>query len=616
MKATGYMLRTGRVLAVMTLALAAAPVWALEPGQVLVVVNGDSMDSVSLAKNYAELRSIPAQNVLTLSCTVKASISREDYEKTIRLPIRNYLKDKKLEDKITCIVVMYGVPVRIEPTSLPQEANERYRAYGAAVTLAGRRLALDLALAHTVAQQFPKPKTTELAPLSKLFDPPAASRDKDAQPRDYAEALAELLRTLAEKHKAVQTLEDDDQRSLASRQLMALYLDVGGWQGLANYIRNEKPVGAPDLETLEERIREAEEQLAELREQRRKASKVATADEVKAEIELANRLGGLAQVRAMASNRMTMVGPESTDAALDSELALLAWDNQYDLAGWVPNPLHWRQRGAGRGAGVPPARVEGVSPSRPAGILPASGEDDVTSSSSQDNGTHNAGETPATREAPAPQPATRRVYMTCRIDGPTRADVRRIIRASAAVEKTGLKGTFYIDAGGLQPRYDDHLKTLATMLTDHTSMPTVMDTTPHVFAPDSCPGAALYVGWYSPRRYVSAFAWSEGAVGWHIASFEAVRLRDSSSPDWAPKMIQNGVAATVAAVNEPFLGAFPLPEEFFPLLLTGQFTVAECYWRTVPHASWRLTLIADPLYNPFAKNPRMNVDDLPKGLAE
>ena len=80
-------------------------------------------------------------------------------------------------------------------------------------------------------------------------------------------------------------------------------------------------------------------------------------------------------------------------------------------------------------------------------------------------------------------------------------------------------------------------------------------------------------------------------------------------------MIQNGVVATVAGVDEPYLGAFPLPEEFFPLLMTGKYTLAECYWRTTPMSSWRLTLIGNPLYNPYHANPPLRLSDLPKGLA-
>jgi uncharacterized protein (TIGR03790 family) len=136
-----------------------------------------------------------------------------------------------------------------------------------------------------------------------------------------------------------------------------------------------------------------------------------------------------------------------------------------------------------------------------------------------------------------------------------------------------------------------------------------------LFPAGSCPDAALYVGWYSLQKYVPAFRWVRGSVGWHVASFEAQHLRDPASQEWCVKMIQNGVAATVGAVEEPTLGAFPLPQDFFPLLLTGRYTLAECYWRTVPQASWRLTLIADPLYNPFAKNPQLPLSALPPMLA-
>jgi hypothetical protein len=69
-------------------------------------------------------------------------------------------------------------------------------------------------------------------------------------------------------------------------------------------------------------------------------------------------------------------------------------------------------------------------------------------------------------------------------------------------------------------------------------------------------------------------------------------------------MIADRVAVTLGATDEPFLSAFPLPEEFFPLVLTGRRTVCEVYWRTTPFVSWRLMLICDPLYNPFRKNPQ------------
>ena len=125
----------------------------------------------------------------------------------------------------------------------------------------------------------------------------------------------------------------------------------------------------------------------------------------------------------------------------------------------------------------------------------------------------------------------------------------------------------------------------------------------------------MYIGWYSLEKYVPAFAFRQGAVAYHVASYEAMKLRNPNSNQWCPKLIQNGVVATIGAVNEPLLNNFPDHAQFFLLLLTGEFTIVECYWRTIPAASCQMTLIADPLYNPFAANPQVSADTLPAGLA-
>ena len=61
---------------------------------------------------------------------------------------------------------------------------------------------------------------------------------------------------------------------------------------------------------------------------------------------------------------------------------------------------------------------------------------------------------------------------------------------------------------------------------------------------------------------------------------------------------------------------FPKPAEFFGFLVTGEYTLVECYSRTLVLTSWMTTLIGDPLYNPFKNNPRMKSDKVhpsPKG---
>ena len=176
--------------------------------------------------------------------------------------------------------------------------------------------------------------------------------------------------------------------------------------------------------------------------------------------------------------------------------------------------------------------------------------------------------------------ATWPTLMVARLAAPKPELVKRMIDASLAAEKSGLKGKVYLDARGLdyQPGrdkigsyafHDQSLRDLAERLRKHSEMVVVLDNKNELFQPGQCPGAALYCGWYSLGHYVDAFTWRPGAVAYHIASSEAVELLKSDSPLWCPAMLQRGVAATLGPTFEPYLAAFPLPDDFFSLLLTG-----------------------------------------------
>ncbi len=68
-------------------------------------------------------------------------------------------------------------------------------------------------------------------------------------------------------------------------------------------------------------------------------------------------------------------------------------------------------------------------------------------------------------------------------------------------------------------------------------------------------------------------------------------------------MLEDGVAATLGPVDEPYAQAFPPPEVFFTLLLDGSYTLAEAYSLSLPFLSWQMVLIGDPLYRPFKHTP-------------
>ncbi len=103
-------------------------------------------------------------------------------------------------------------------------------------------------------------------------------------------------------------------------------------------------------------------------------------------------------------------------------------------------------------------------------------------------------------------------------------------------------------------------------------------------------------------------------MGYHIASSEATTLRTASSQVWCKRLLEDGICATLGPVHEPYLTAFPRPDEFFVALLSGKYGLAECYYRTKPFNSWVMVLIGDPLYNPFRAKPGLDGEGLSSRL--
>jgi len=199
-----------------------------------------------------------------------------------------------------------------------------------------------------------------------------------------------------------------------------------------------------------------------------------------------------------------------------------------------------------------------------------------------------------------------RTLMVSRLDGPSYEIIKGLIDKAITAEEKGLKGIAYIDSRGLKQsglhgRFDQSLRDLAAFIRSSTKMQIKAEQTEKLFAPGSCPQTAVYCGWYSLKKYVDAFDFVDGAVGFHIASFEAQGLRDPNSSTWCAAMLADGITATLGAVDEPYLHTFPQPKAFFAELLKGGCLV-EAYYRTKPFNSWQLVLIGDPLYRPFKKD--------------
>jgi uncharacterized protein (TIGR03790 family) len=215
----------------------------------------------------------------------------------------------------------------------------------------------------------------------------------------------------------------------------------------------------------------------------------------------------------------------------------------------------------------------------------------------------------------------RKTFMVSRLEAPTLRITRDIIDRAVEVEQQGLTGKVYLDARGLaklndpvQPNsyadYDQALLRAAEMIDQHTDLDVVLDTQTELFAEGGCPEAALYCGWYSLANYRDAFEWRPGAVGYHMGSSEATTLRKADSQVWCKRMLEDGVTATLGPAYEPYISAFPRPDEFLALLLSGKYTLVEAYYRCLPFTSWTMVLVGDPLYSPFKVSTPLRQDEI------
>ncbi|HEY7426808.1 MAG TPA: TIGR03790 family protein [Gemmataceae bacterium] len=318
-----------------------------------------------------------------------------------------------------------------------------------------------------------------------------------------------------------------------------------------------------EIEPLRKQHRELQETIKELAAKAKKAAKGPESQELetrkKERASLEAKLNGLDQ-------RVRWLSHSESSAAVDSELALL-WHTGFDLRRWQLNLLYWQ---------VPEDVRKGKPP----------------------------------------------ILMTARLDGPSVALVKGLIDRAIVVEEKGLHGKVYVDAKGnhYDPKrdpagfgyggYDESLREMAKLLDREAKLPVTLDDKPELFAVDSCPDCALYCGWYSHAKFVDCCRFVPGAVAYHIASSEAVSLRNPKATYWCKNLLEKGAVATLGPVAEPYTIGFPKPAEFFGFLATGKYTLVECYWRTEVLASWMTVLVGDPLYNPYAKNPRLKPEQV------
>ena len=531
------------VLLVATFLGNAYPVQAeLSANQVMIVANFNSGESLMVAEHYAQQRGVPLRQIVKLDLPSDETMNRDAYEQQLVLPVRKALQTQNLHNSIRVLVTVYGVPLRVGPPTFTAEERGQLRDASARLDAARSQLVDLERQARTIASP-------------SAFEP---QNEQEQGVTAYERNVAFLFRVdqaMQEAAKRTQQFQPPGNPQSYAR-LESLFRRHQGLAGLAQLHHEFPQPGLASGLDAETQLRAQQMEGLQLLKSLEFPLRQRRAEFYR-QVEL---VYGFYGVFAVATMELNLLSDEQADASVDSELSLLWWDrHDYAVAWRRLNPFHH---------------------------------------------TFKHSERPVQRDLP--------VLMVSRLDAPTAKSAMSLVDRAIEVERQGLAGTVYLDARGLQAkspsdtyaRYDQSLRDLHAFITQHSSYKVVLENTEARFhRPGEAPDVGLYIGWYRLRQYEDAFTFQPGAIGYHMASAEAVSLHRTGESGWCKNALERGITATLGSVGEPYLDTFPEPLEFTALLMTGQYSLVESYYLTSRWVSWRMLLVGDPLYNPWRNKP-------------
>lgn len=205
---------------------------------------------------------------------------------------------------------------------------------------------------------------------------------------------------------------------------------------------------------------------------------------------------------------------------------------------------------------------------------------------------------------------TNGVLMVARLDGPSAAIAEKLVDKALLAETDGLWGRAYIDSRGLTNgdyKLGDDWMRASAEICRRTGFETVLDTRPETFGPGyPLSQIAVYAGWYD--GHVSGpflqpqMEFMPGAFAYHLHSFSAQVVR-TTSQHWVGPLLARGATITMGCVDEPYLEGTPDIAIFLYRLIAGGFTFGEAAYAAQGSLSWQTTVIGDPLYRPFSRQP-------------
>lgn len=100
--------------------------YGLAREEILVVANIRMAESVEIARYYMEKREIPPSHLVSVALTLQETMSRDEYDNVLKVAVLKALA-RVSSQRIAAIVLIYGIPLKVDPPELFWEESELVR---------------------------------------------------------------------------------------------------------------------------------------------------------------------------------------------------------------------------------------------------------------------------------------------------------------------------------------------------------------------------------------------------------------------------------------------------------------------------------------------------------
>lgn len=183
-------------------------VFATDPMRTALVVNGNSLDSLTIANHYAELRSIPDLSIVVLDgVSPKLMVNVKQFRDQVLKPLMSELDTRGLGIQTDTIAYSAGFPTAIDIKEDLNKIPGRNKAFTTVGSINGLTTLYQFVLSENPEYVSPLSNYYARRDPAKLLDNPFLGSDravfdeavKDAEAKDFESAI-EKIQPLVDKH--------------------------------------------------------------------------------------------------------------------------------------------------------------------------------------------------------------------------------------------------------------------------------------------------------------------------------------------------------------------------------------------------------------------------------